>query len=61
MLRLPKTRIEPVTGWILILDLKLTGNIHLATAARIVEIGRNLFQVAFSRQSIVITRQPLCT
>jgi hypothetical protein len=41
---LPKTRIEPVTVWILTLDFRLTGNIHLAAAARIVEIGGSQLQ-----------------
>jgi hypothetical protein len=35
---------EPVTVWILTLDFKLTGNIHLAATARIVEIDVSQLQ-----------------
>jgi hypothetical protein len=39
-----KTQIEPVTVWILTLDFRLTGNIHLAAAALIMEIDGNQLQ-----------------
>jgi hypothetical protein len=35
---------EPLTVWILTLDFRLTGNIHLAATVRIVEIDSSQLQ-----------------